>query len=687
MRSVCPNRTLLLSLALLFSVVWPVRAGSPPDVQPVSYQPPVFQYGDGKISLLESVRLTLAHDPKLMLKGADVQLRAGLAQELKGAFDWVLKGEVSYDYREQELTDSVKQGEIDKRKNAEINERETCDELARQQQILTDLNNELASVGDGVTLAPPDVALEKQLQFFDILIQSSTDPTVRQGVVDEKFSFIQSEISAREVTVLNLDKGCTQAAIDRERLGPAPDLEWTKQGKLDVRMTKKFRSGVVLPPFITGQFDSAQFKGKKNGPEEVIKIFERDPETNEIVEVPLYSSLGPVTRTIDFGGKGQKDIYQAAVGFDVNIPMLRGRGSDAVAARENAAIKDFEAAELAVTHSAAEAVFKTATAYWQLLAAQQRVDILARSVELQRQLVDMTQALIDANEMPRAELPRALAGEANARSQYESARRDLVKARLELALSMGVGVESETNAPLAEGPFPPVPEDAAVGALDGAALTLGAVDRRYDSRSAMVSVEARKIETRGALLDEKGKLDLGLNASSRAIGEDSFSNMADTWANPSWRVRVQGEHVFGNNERIGRYEQSAARLDQQAIQSGDLDRNIRLNVVLAYSSLEEAIARYREALRVAELFQQTVDAEFEKLRLGSSTLIDAIQTEQQKTQAELSVVTALQEVAALLARLRFESGTLIEPGPTGYQIDEMRLISLPESSAPAGGAL
>ena len=203
----------------------------------------------------------------------------------------------------------------------------------------------------------------------------------------------------------------------------------------------------------------------------------------------------------------------------------------------------------------------------------------------------------------------------------------------------------------------------------------------------MVSVEARKIETRGALLDEKGKLDLGLNASTRAIGEDSFSNMAESWANPSWRVRVQGEHVFGNNERVGRYEQSAARLDQQAIQSGDLDRNIKLNVVLAYSSLEEAIARYREAQRAAELFQQTVDAEFEKLRLGSSTLIDAIQTEQQKTQAELSVVAALQEVAALLARLRFESGTLIEPGPTGYEIDEMRLISLPESSAPAGGAL
>jgi len=686
MRLPCPTRTILIALAALAAAPWSLGAAQPLPA-PASYEPPLFQYGEGRISLLESVRLTLANDPKILLKSADARLRAGLAQELKGAFDWVLKGELSYDYREQELVDSAKQGEIDKRKNAEINERETCEELARQQQILADLNSELASAGDGVTLAPPDLALEKQLEFFDILIQNAQDPTQRQGVIDEKVSFLQTEISAREVTVINLDKGCTQAAIDRARMGAAPDLEWTKQGKLDVRLTRKFRSGVVLTPFITGQFDSAQFKGKKNGPEEVITIFERDPVTNEVVEVPLNSSLGPVTRTIDFGGKGVKDVYQAAVGFDVNIPLLRGRGADAVAARESAALKDFEAAELAVTHSAAEAVLRTATAYWQLLAAQDRVDILARSVELQRRLVEMTQALIDGQEMPRAELPRALAGEANARSQYEAARRDLVKARLELALAMGVGVESELNAPLAEGPFPPVPDDAALGALDGAALTLGAPDRRYDSRSALVAVEARRIETRGALLDEKGKLDLGLNVSSRAIGEDSLSNATDSFANPSWRVRLQGEHVFGNNERVGRYVQSAARLDQQAIQSGDLDRNIRLNVVRAYGSLEEAVARYREAQRAADYYQQTIDAEFEKLRLGSSTLIDAIQTEQQKTQADLSVVVAQQEVAALLTQLRFESGTLVEPGPSGYLVDEVDLVSLPEPAPPAGGAL
>jgi outer membrane protein TolC len=302
----------------------------------------------------------------------------------------------------------------------------------------------------------------------------------------------------------------------------------------------------------------------------------------------------------------------------------------------------------------------------------------------------MTDALIDADEMPRAERSRALAGQANARSQLEGARRELVRARMELALAMGVGVESEGNAPLAEGPFPPVPGDAALDALDDAALALGALDGRYDRRSARVSIEAREIESRGAFLEQRSQLDLGVTVSSRAIGEDSLSNATDEWADPSWKLRLKGEHPFGNRERRGRrgrYEQAVARLDQQSIQTGDLERQIKLNVVLTLRSLEEAVARHREAVRAAELSQETVDAEFEKLRLGSSTLLDAIQTEQQLTQAQLSVVAALQEVAALLTRLRFETGTLVAATEAGYEVGADQLVTLPAPPSPNGGAL
>lgn len=687
MRAVCPSRSSAWVRAAM-AATWMTMAASLAGAQarePITYEPPTFQYGEGRISLLESVRLTLQNDPKLLLKDADARLREGVAQELRGAFDWVLKGEIAWDHREQELTDTARKTEVDKRRKAEVNERDTCNERDRQREILQTLRDELAGVDDGVTLAPPDTSLAKQLQFFDILIAQAQDPVLRDSIIGQKVSFLQTEVAAREAVVANLERGCVQAGIDRERLGRAPEFEYFEQAKLDLRASRTFRSGVVLTPFLTGQYDKTQFDGKRNGPEEQIFILERN-DAGQLVDVPLETSLGPVTRTIDFGGKGVKDLYQASVGFEVNVPMLRGRGADAVAAREEAALRDAEAAGLAVKHTAAESVLRTATAYWTLLASQERVRVLANAVALEQRLVEMTQALIDGQEMPRAELPRALAAEANARSQLESARRELVKARLELALAMGVGVESEANAPLAEGPFPMVPKQDEISALSDRGLALAAVDRRFDRRSALVSSEARRIETRGALLDQKSKLDLGITVSSRAIGEDSLSNATDTWANPSWRLKLTTEHPFRNNERAGRYAQSVARFDQQTIQTGDLDRNIKLNVVLARRSLEEAIARHDAAVEAAELFHQTVEAELEKLRLGSSTLVDAIVTEQQQTQANLSLIAAQQEVATLLARLRFETGTLVDDTDAGFYVDEPRLISLPVEAA-AGGAL
>lgn len=676
----------LLSLATLL----PLLAASPgvaePQEQPrARYEPPKFEYGDNRISLLESVRLTLQHDPNLMLRGADARLREGIAQELRGAFDWVLEGELSYDYREQELKDSTKQTEIDKRRKAERNVIDTCDERDRQQEILEQLQDELDGTNDDL-LAPPDLALEKQIQFFDLLIANADTPAEREALVNQKIDFIQVEIAARDQVVANLVRGCEQAAIDRDRLGGVPDFEYFEQGRVDLKLRKQFRSGIKLTPFLNGQFDKTQFDGKKNGPEEQVFILERDADGN-LVEVPLETSLGPVTRTIDFGGKGVKDIYQAAVGFEVNIPMLRGRGADAVAAGERAAVKDAEAAGLAVKHTASESVLRTAQAYWALLAAQERIAVLEHSVELESRLVETTRALIEGEEMPRAELARALAAEANARAQLESARREHVKARMDLALAMGVGVESEANAPLAAGPFPEVPAAETIGALSDPALALGAVDRRFDRRSARVSSEARELEARGSLLDQKSKLDLGITISSRAIGEDSLSNATDSFADPSYRIKLAAEHPFGNNERAGRYMQAAARLDQQAIQEVDLDRNIKLNVVLARRSLEEAAARYVQAAEAARLFRETVAAEFEKLKLGSSTLVDAIVTEQQQTQAQLAVIAAQQEVATLLAQLRFETGTLVEDTEQGFQVDEPRLLTLPEATAPAGGSL
>ena len=80
------------------------------------------------------------------------------------------------------------------------------------------------------------------------------------------------------------------------------------------------------------------------------------------------------------------------------------------------------------------------------------------------------------------------------------------------------------------------------------------------------------------------------------------------------------------------------------------------------STLPVAIERVKLQQQAVELYQRTVESEIERLKAGESTLIDTLLTEQQQTESRLGLIAARQELAQLIAQLRFESGTLLEGG-------------------------
>jgi outer membrane protein TolC len=651
-------------------------------------EPPIFQYGEGRITLLESVRLALEHDPKLLLSRTDVRLRQGVEQELRGAFDWLLSGSLEYNHQKSELRDSTKKAELDKRRKARLQETQVCGERDRQQQLVTELQ---AAQGDTSSRdqIPSDFSLDQQLDLLDSLIETAgSNPTLQQDLTNQRNSFIAKEILVRQRDVIpNLVIACDDAHQSVIRLGEAPDFEVADQGKFDLRLQKLFRSGITLTPFINSTYDHQQFDGKKNGPDEDVFVVSQDPATGavtrrllcEVVEgkQPGQPCDIPITRTIEFGGKQIDDVYSASVGFELNLPLLRGRGAANTGSGERAARADYEAAAANARHAASESAVRAATAYWTLYGAQQRVAVLEHSVELQTRIADLTKALVDGDELPKTELVRSQAGAANSRAQLESARQQLSQARIELAKSIGIAVESEANAPLADGPFPSVPAPDSVNALGDVGVVRAATDARIDVAAAKKSVEARRIATEGARLDSRAKLDMGVSLFSKALGEKSYSNAVDRWADPSGKFSLKYEHPLGNNERLGRWMQQQAQLAQQEIKTGDLERNVGLNVVLALRSLADAASRYAQADAAAKLFDETVAAELEKLRLGDSTLIDTILTEQQTTQAKLALIAAQQDVAILLARLRFETGTILAPLGEAFEIKDELMTTLP----------
>ena len=156
------------------------------------------------------------------------------------------------------------------------------------------------------------------------------------------------------------------------------------------------------------------------------------------------------------------------------------------------------------------------------------------------------------------------------------------------------------------------------------------------------------------------RLDFAGRISVNTIAETSLAQTANAWTGPGWQASLQFEKPVGNNAAKGRLLQSEADLAQRSINASDLDRNIRANIVSLVASVRttgEQVALLDEAVR---FYGQTIDSESERYRGGQSSLLDMIVTQDVQTNALVTWTSARQQFASLVARLRYETGTLVE---------------------------
>jgi outer membrane protein TolC len=76
-------------------------------------------------------------------------------------------------------------------------------------------------------------------------------------------------------------------------------------------------------------------------------------------------------------------------------------------------------------------------------------------------------------------------------------------------------------------------------------------------------------------------------------------------------------------------------------------------------SVRQNTIRVLSAGEAASLYRAAVGDEWEKLQIGLSTIVDLILTEDRLTQSLLDEIDARLNYATAVARLRFETGTLV----------------------------
>lgn len=300
--------------------------------------------------------------------------------------------------------------------------------------------------------------------------------------------------------------------------------------------------------------------------------------------------------------------------------------------------------------------------FYDLLRAVDLVRVAQAQVARAQQIVDLTQAQIDAGVVARKDIYQSRADLANAQVSLLQNRNLVRTTSASLKNAMGVETDDVVQpAPLATatGQLPAVPDAGPQRTL--AQYVQQAYVSRPDLRQQRSSVAISELAVKrarieaGVLITSDYALDLTPINDRGSKGTDS--RFAVTGSYPLFDAGFLRAAV-----RIAQAQRDAAK-DQLE----QLRQNVRLDVEQGYVQRTEALERTRLAQTAVEAAQVNFDAARAARREGAATVIDVTQAQLTLTQAQNQYVTAIYDFYTADARLRRAIGQneITASGTTG----------------------
>ena len=385
-------------------------------------------------------------------------------------------------------------------------------------------------------------------------------------------------------------------------------------------------------------------------------------------------------------GAGTGAVDTGTVTFQIRQPLLRGRGRAAVQAGELSAQREVAATELDLRQTVAQRVRTVASQYWQMRAAANNLEVLRVNEGSARDLLANTRKLIQADQVPAADLVQLEASLASAESARIGGERDLFGQRQGLGREIGLDPAEIAALPFPSDPFPAVrPEEVPPPPQVPGFIAL-ALRHRADVEAARQRETGLEIQRRAAENALLPQLDLiftpgysGIADAGNAAGFFSplVRNIPGAGATAALALSLP---ILNRNARGTLLQIDAAR--RQGLLAVDLlAKGIGADVPAALDAVGRDALQLAKAREAVGLFERTVANEEKKLKGGTSTLLDLITQRDRLVAARQTEVAAELALALSLLELRFQTGTLVEGGGAAGEVDLAHLTTLPREEA------
>ena len=643
----------------------------------------VAEWAGPRLGLAEAVERSLTHAPDIAQASAVLAEREGALREASGLFDSVFAWDNALDYGRKELTPTRRRAERNRRLRFEL-PAQFLDEVAVG--LIQRLPTDDTMLFSDCTGTQTIISVESSLPGTQIFICLNSNGEI-VGIIDPGGTF--STASASDLRFLAFLEGIQGLdssidAISRDYINFFADLLRVLSRQLHItasslRLQRGWLGEVPFEDETIGFNSDLSYQWRFRRGSALTSTLSLDSSED---------NFGGKLRDPRFGDSLNPNLFTTTVGLTLDLPLGRGAGLSA-GAPERAATQAASAAAHFLEQSASETSLGTVQAYLEVAAAQERVALLDESVLRQERILEGTESLVEADQVPGIDLKRSQARLAQTRSDALGARQALHTARLDLQRAMGLEAKSLDATPVATDSLRALLPGDLAAPSDLESLVARAVERRGDVRAAAELHEANRILFEAAQHDLRPEVGLKLNVSFNGLYEsfkdrwydvEGFMRAADgKVAGPSYGGALTFKLPIGNHAARGRLLQAEATTAQAGIDAGELRRDVRLRLIETRGSVETTRATLLALDESLRYSIETLDAASERFRAGDLSVIDTLRTEEQVTQARLGWIDAALRYLSSLAQLRFEAhgllaGSIEEEG----DVSQLRFVRLNE---------
>ncbi|MBV8586563.1 MAG: TolC family protein, partial [Verrucomicrobia bacterium] len=343
------------------------------------------------------------------------------------------------------------------------------------------------------------------------------------------------------------------------------------------------------------------------------------------------------------------------------IPLSKF-GNTANDAEELAALRDYEGSLLTFAQAINKAASNTLDAYWSCAAALEKLAIADRSLRIAEALLQFSQELVKADNIPRTDLALAEAHRSQSFNAETNALIAVFDAAKQLAMTLGLTESQLRHLPLAGANLPTLTANN-LKRLDEERLIDLALERRFDRKAALKGIESKRLLADKARIDLRPDVNLGFNGGLN-LTDDSQLGVPGQHGyslDPSVTIALTFSYPFANNQREGSVLSTQADLNKSILNLETLSRQITVNIKANVETLHDLVSRVEQGTATVRHFTDNLQAMQQRFLLGATTIVDTISAAENLAASETELVDAKLQLAEAIAHLRFESATLLSP--------------------------